>query len=125
MYPVLVRIGGFDITSFGAMVAIAALVGIWMFRRELAANHLPEGAVDGAITGIIAGLAGAKLLWVIEHRGEEPLLSLLLSRGGLSWFGGLAGGIGAALAYFVARAYPLVPTIAAASPALAIGHAIG
>ena len=125
MYPVLFTIGGFEITSFGVMVAIAALVGAWMFRRELARSGLSENAVDGAIIGVLAGLAGAKLLWAIEHRGEEPFSALVLSRGGLSWFGGLVGGVGAALIYFIATGYPLIATIAAASPALAAGHAIG
>ena len=125
MYPVLFTIGGLEITSFGVLVALGALAGVSLFRRELARSGLPEGAVDGAVVGVIAGLAGAKLLWVFEHLGEEPFTSLLFSRGGLSWFGGLVGGVGAALIYFVARGYPLVPTVAAATPALAVGHAIG
>ncbi len=125
MYPVLFTIGGLEITSFGVLVALGALAGVSLFRRELVRSGLPEGAVDGAVVGVIAGLAGAKLLWVFEHLGEEPFASLLFSRGGLSWFGGLVGGVGAALAYFVARGYSLVPTVAAATPALAVGHAIG
>ena len=125
MYPILFSIGGFEITSFGVLVAVAALVGVSMFRRELVRSGLSENAVDGAIVGVLAGLAGAKLLWVAEHRGEEAFTSLLFSRGGLSWFGGLAGGVGAALVYFVAKGYPLVRTVAAATPALAAGHAIG
>jgi phosphatidylglycerol---prolipoprotein diacylglyceryl transferase len=125
MYPVLFSVGGFEITSFGVLVAIAALVGVSMFRRELAWTGLPENAVDGAIIGVLAGLIGAKLLWVTEHLGDEPFTSLLFSRGGLSWFGGLVGGVGAALVYFLVKGYPLVRTIAAASPALAAGHAIG
>ena len=125
MYPVLFRIGSFEVTSFGAMVALGALIGLWILRRELAASRLPEGAADGAIAGILGGLAGAKLLWVFEHFGEEPVLGLLLSRGGLSWFGGLVGGVGCALVYFVARGYLLIETVAAATPALAVGHAIG
>jgi phosphatidylglycerol:prolipoprotein diacylglycerol transferase len=125
MYPVLFSIGGFEITSFGALVAIAALVGVSMFRRELARSGLSENAVDGAILGVLAGLAGAKLLWVFEHRAEDAFSSLLFSRGGLSWFGGLVGGVGAALAYFLAKGYPVLRTVAAASPALAAGHAIG
>jgi phosphatidylglycerol---prolipoprotein diacylglyceryl transferase len=125
MYPVLFSVGGFEITSFGVLVAIAALVGVSMFRRELARSGLPENAVDGAIIGVLAGLVGAKLLWVAEHLGDEPFTSLLFSRGGLSWFGGLVGGVGAALVYFLVKGYPLVRTIAAASPALAAGHAIG
>ena len=125
MYPVLFRIGGFEITSFGVMVALAALIGLWIFRRELAVSGLPDGAADGALMGVMGGLAGAKLLWVAEHAGEEPFTSLLLSRGGLSWFGGLAGGVITALVFFVVRRYPLVDTVAAATPALCIGHAIG
>ena len=35
IYLVLFRIGDFEVTSFGVMVAVAALVGLWLFRREL------------------------------------------------------------------------------------------
>jgi hypothetical protein len=35
MYPVLMRIGSFEITSFGVMLAPAALMGLRIFRREL------------------------------------------------------------------------------------------
>jgi len=64
-----------------------------IFRRELRRTGLPDGAVDTGLAGIVGGLAGAKLLWVAEHLGDEPFGSLLLSRGGMSWFGGLAGGL--------------------------------
>jgi len=125
MFPVLFRIGTFELTSFGAMMAVAALVGVWIFRRELRRSTLPETAVDAAVAGILGGLAGAKLLWVSEHLHEEPVAQLLFSRGGLSWFGGLVGGIGAGLAVMRARRLPIVSVLAAATPALAIGHAIG
>ena len=77
MYPVLIRIGSFEITSFGALLGVAALVGIWLFRRELARSGLPSDAVDAAIAGLAGGLAGAKLLWTIELLGEQPLTDLL------------------------------------------------
>lgn len=125
MYPTLFRIGQFEVTSFGAMVAVASLVGLWLFGRELRSSRLPEDASTGALLGVIAGLAGAKLLWVFEHSGEEPFLSLLTSRGGLSWFGGLFAGVGAALAYFRWRGWRIIPIVAAATPALAVGHLLG
>jgi len=125
MYPVLFRIGSFEITSFGVMVGLAALVGLWLFRRELAVSDQPAGAQDGAVAGVIGGLVGAKLLWTAEHAGEAPLLALLLSRGGLSWFGGFAAGVTTALVIFRARGYAILPIIAASTPALAVGHAIG
>lgn len=125
MYPVLGRIGSFEITSFGVMVAVASLVGYWIFARELRRSHLPASATDAALYGLAGGLAGAKLLWVIEHAGEGPIGDLLLSRGGLSWFGGLAGGLAVGIALLLARRLPLVPILAAATPAFAFGHLIG
>jgi phosphatidylglycerol---prolipoprotein diacylglyceryl transferase len=125
VYPTLFRLGGLEITTFGVMVAVGAAVGLWVFTRELRFSRLPEGAADGAVIGLIAGLLGAKLLYVFEHLGEEPFVSLLASRGGLSWFGGLFGGVGAALAYFAWRRWPILPILSAATPALAIGHLLG
>jgi phosphatidylglycerol---prolipoprotein diacylglyceryl transferase len=125
VYPVLFRIGSFEITSFGAMVAIGALVGLWIFQRELRRSQIEPSAVDSAVAGVLGGLAGAKLLWVIEHRGEDAVLNLLLSRGGMSWFGGFAGGIAAGLVVMQWKRLPKVAVLAAAAPALAAGQAIG
>jgi phosphatidylglycerol:prolipoprotein diacylglycerol transferase len=125
MYPVLFRVGSFEITSFGALVAIGAFVGLWLYRRELRASGLPLEAADAAVLGLFGGLAGAKLLWVFEHLGEDAFASLLLSRGGMSWFGGFVGGIGLAWWWMRRHRWPVVPLLSAATPALAIGHAIG
>jgi phosphatidylglycerol:prolipoprotein diacylglycerol transferase len=86
---------------------------------------LPESAVDSAVAGILGGMAGAKLLWVFEHLGEEPALDLILSRGGMSWFGGLAGGVLAGLAVMQWKRFPKMAVLAAAAPGLAVGHLIG
>src|SRR4030095_4688814 len=132
MYPTFFRVppyvpivGNFEITSFGVLVAIGALVGLWVFGRELARSGLPPARGDAAMAGVFGGLLGAKLLWVAEHLGEEPFRDLLFSRGGMSWFGGLAGGVGTALIVIWRQRVPIVATLAAATPALAIGHAIG
>jgi phosphatidylglycerol:prolipoprotein diacylglycerol transferase len=125
MYPVIFRLGSFEITSFGAMVALGALAGLFVFRRELLLRGLPEAALDAAVIGLLCGFAGAKILHVILHLGEEPVLAMLLSRSGLAWFGGLIGGVGGALLVMRARKWPPLPIVAAATPALALGHAIG
>ncbi len=126
IYPVLVRIGEFEITSFGVLVACAAVVGLWLFDRERRHSQLPDDAVDAAMAGVFGGLAGAKLVWAIEHMGrQEPFLDLLLSRGGLSWFGGFAGGLLAGMVVLRRRRVPIVRVLAAATPALALAHAVG
>jgi phosphatidylglycerol:prolipoprotein diacylglycerol transferase len=125
VYPTLIRIGDFDITTFGVLVAAGALVGMWIFARELKFSNLPASAVDAALAGVVGGMIGAKLIWAIEFRHEAPFLSLLLSRGGLSWFGGFAGGVGTGVGMLWRKKVPLLPALSAASPALAAGHAIG
>jgi phosphatidylglycerol:prolipoprotein diacylglycerol transferase len=125
MYPTLLRIGDFEITTFGALVALGALIGLWVFARELARSGLPASGVDAALAGVVGGLVGAKLIWAIEFRHDAPFLSLLLSRGGLSWFGGFLGGVGTGIFMLRRQKIPLIPALSAAAPALAIGHAIG
>ena len=107
------------------MVALGALAGLWLMSRELRRSGLSESGMDAAIAGVIGGMVGAKLLWVFEHLGEEPGLDLLLSRGGMSWFGGFAGGVLAGLAVMKFKRLPKVAVLAAATPGLAAGHAIG
>ncbi len=125
MYPVLFRIGSFEITSFGVMVAMGAALGILILRRELIRSGV-DGAkgVDAALVGVLGGLAGAKLLYVAEH-WAEPLSSTLLSRGGMSWYGGLTGGVLAGVAMVWWQRMPLVTVLSAAAPALTLGHAVG
>ncbi len=125
MYPVLFRLGQFEITSFGALVAVGTVVAWYVFSRELRTAGLQESASDLALLAMLGGFAGAKLLWAVEHRHEEPFLDLVLSRGGLSWFGGFAGGVGTGIALVLRKRLPLLPILSAAAPALAIGHLIG
>lgn len=125
MLPVLFRIGSFEITSFGVMVALGALAGLWVFRRELARSGLPDAALDAAVFGLIGGLVGAKLLYVFEHLAEGSFVPLLLDRGGMSWFGGFVGGLAAGYTTIRLRGWPMLGVLSAATPALAVGQLLG
>ena len=125
MHPTLFRFGEFEVTTFGLLVAVGVLTGIWILSRELEHSSLPANGVDAAFAGVLGGLIGAKVVWAIEFRDDGPFLSLLLSRGGLSWFGGFLGGVGTGLWFLRRRRIPIIAALSAAAPALAIGHAIG
>lgn len=107
------------------MVALGFLAGLWVFRRQLRARGLPDKFENAAIIGAAGGLLGAKVIWVVEFAGTAPVADLLFSRGGLSWFGGLIGGVGSGLVALRVMRAPLVTTLAAAAPALAVGHMLG
>lgn len=126
IYPVLFRIGDFEVTSFGVLVACAILAGVQLFERECRRSGLPGDTLDAAMAGVVGGLAGAKLVWALEHAGRSgPFVDLLLSRGGLSWFGGFAGGLLAGIVVLRRRRLEVVRVLAAAAPAFALAHAIG
>ena len=125
MLPVLFRIGSFEITSFGVLVALGALAGLWVFRRELGRAGLPDAALDAAVYGLVGGLLGAKVLYVFEHLDEGSFFSLFLARGGMSWFGGFVGGLLAGYATIRIRRWPMMAVLSAATPALAVGPMLG
>jgi phosphatidylglycerol:prolipoprotein diacylglycerol transferase len=125
VYPVLFRIGAFEVTSFGVLVAIGALAGLWLFKRELDRRGLPASAADAAVIGLIGGLTGAKLLYVAENAGDASIASLLFARGGLSWYGGLIGGVVSGLVAILRGRWPVLAVLSAATPALALGHFFG
>jgi prolipoprotein diacylglyceryltransferase len=62
VYPVLFRIGSFDITSFGVLVALGAFVGLWLFQREAQRSGSARKPSTRQWPDA-GGLAGAKLLW--------------------------------------------------------------
>jgi phosphatidylglycerol:prolipoprotein diacylglycerol transferase len=125
LLPVLFRIGSLEITSFGVMVALGALAGLWVFRRELARAGLPDAALDAAVYGLVGGLLGAKLLYVFEHLADGSFFALFLDRGGMSWFGGFVGGLLAGYVTIRIKKWPTMAVLAAATPALAVGQLLG
>lgn len=130
MYPELFRIGNFQISSFGLMVALAFLAAYWVSSYEFKRKGLSENLLGNAFLAIIiGGIGGAKILYVIENVPISQLIShplgYLLSRGGLTFYGGFVGAV--ILLFIVAKkGKTSFWTIAdAISPALALAYAIG
>jgi phosphatidylglycerol---prolipoprotein diacylglyceryl transferase len=128
MYPVLFRIGTFEITSFGLMMFLAFVTAAWITGRQLERyGRDRELAWDMLAWCAIAGIVGAKLYYLGLHweaLAANPAQELL-SRGGLVWYGGLIGGV---LAYgwqVHRRGLPMARMFDATAPALALAYAVG
>lgn len=128
MYPIVWEPFGFPISSFGVMLAIAFLVGTWLTAVRMREEGLdPEAATTILIYVMVGGIGGSKLYFAIDNslRDGIPLLPLLFSRDGITWYGGL---IGATLLGAVGcriHGIPIVAFTSCAAVAGAVGQAIG
>jgi phosphatidylglycerol:prolipoprotein diacylglycerol transferase len=95
MYPILFEFFGFPISTFGVMMAVGFLVSAWLVARRLGEYGLdPEFSSTILIYAMIGGVVGSKLYFAIDEslRSGHPFFDLLLSRAGITWYGGLIGG---------------------------------
>lgn len=128
MFPVLFRIGGFTVTSFGVMIALSFVVGGWILARELdRKGQDPEHAWDLAGYAAIFGILGAKIYYMILHWPETAAhpWAALLSRSGLVWYGGFILAALAVLFRIHKLKLPVLTLADAVAPALALGYAVG
>jgi phosphatidylglycerol:prolipoprotein diacylglycerol transferase len=120
MHPVLLRLGGHEITSYGAALALAFAVGIALAWRRARARGLdPDGVLDVSIVILVSSLAGARGLWVLTHP-QQPALGL----GGMSMLGGVALAAIAAPGWLAWRRMPALAWADVLAPSVALGEAI-
>lgn len=100
MYPILFTIPGIDyqISSFGVMMAMGFLAAYWLTVRELPNKGIdPEISSNLLLFVMIGGVLGAKLYFATDMmiREGEPWTSYFFRRDGITWYGGLMGGMAA------------------------------
>jgi phosphatidylglycerol:prolipoprotein diacylglycerol transferase len=96
MIPVLFRIGPVPIYSFGLFLGIGFLLGSYILSLELKRKGLdPEIASTITILAVASGIAGAKILFLIEEWKtfiRNPI-GEAFTPGGLTWYGGFILGM--------------------------------
>jgi phosphatidylglycerol:prolipoprotein diacylglycerol transferase len=124
MYPTLLKIGSFELSTYGVLVAAAYAAAIWWLQKRRAEMGLSEDAFWDLIYWIFAGaLIGGKLGFAFVERDISVLWHDV--RYGFVFYGGF---LGAALAgWIAARKYKFsfVKLSDYFAVALPIGHAIG
>lgn len=93
MFPRLFHIGSFYLPTYGVVLAIAYLTGIWLLRRKAIAAGLPEQKIlDFSLYLLASAILGAKaMLILVEWRryvaNPRDLIEVLRSGG--VFYGGL------------------------------------
>jgi phosphatidylglycerol:prolipoprotein diacylglycerol transferase len=91
MHPVLFKVGWFSVYSFGFMLAMSFLIGIYLSsRRAKRLGVEPQDILDLSVYVILAGVIGSRLLYVVFHlhEYENPLDVFALWQGGATLYGG-------------------------------------
>jgi len=92
MYPEICRIGPFTVYSYGLMLVVAFAVSSFLAGRQAKREGIdPEKIFNLSLVVFIFGVIGARIFYVAENIGyyaKNPLESIMLQHGGLSWFGG-------------------------------------
>jgi phosphatidylglycerol:prolipoprotein diacylglycerol transferase len=128
MYPILWEPFGFPISTFGVMMALGFLAATSITARRMKEVGLdPEYASTMLLYCMIGGVIGAKLYYAIDEglRTGTPLASLLFSRSGITWYGGLIGGTLAAVLGCLVHGISIRLYAEAVCVGAAVGQAIG
>lgn len=129
MHPVLFKFGFLTIHTYGLFVALGLLAALWMGARLARDRQIPSDRVmDLTFYGVLAGFAGARLLYVVLNPSffrDDWLGVLRVWEGGLVFYGGFIGALAAVLFYTRKQKLPpavIFDILAVAAP---LGHAIG
>lgn len=129
MHSVLFKIGPITIFSYGFMLMVAFVVATAVAIQEARRQKLEaEAILDLAPWILVASIVGARLAFVIQNLGEfsaHPLEIFQVWTGGLTFYGGLAGGLLAGVGYAWRRRLAFWRYADVIAPSLALGYAIG
>jgi len=136
MYPVLFKIGPFELRSYGVMLALGFLFGIIIASKRAAQKGLEQKFIgDLSIVVIISSIVGSRLFYVMFHTKEFSghwldAISPIQSDGscglaGLSMMGGVVLAIISGIAYAVQRKQDIYKVADTVAPSIALGYAFG
>jgi len=129
MYPVLFRIGGFEVRAFGAVMVVAVVVALWLAMRRARRWGLPTGAIpDLAFWTVLVGVVGSRVAYIVQewaYYSQHPENIWTLKFEGLTSFGGVIGGLIAMAIWARLRKVSLLALLDVASVPFLVAHSVG
>lgn len=134
MYPVLFKIGSFEMHSWGVAFAISVLVGLWVaVKRAPRFGVKPDNIMDLAVVIIVSAIAGSRLWYVLYHIDEfrlhwidtiNPFQNGYIGIAGLSMVGGVVLAILSSLVYAGVKKLSFIALGDAIAPSFLLGVGI-
>ncbi len=132
MHPELFRIGPFSVHSYGVMLALSFILGIYLAARNAEKRGIKsDEIVNIGFIIILSSIVGARLLYVVFHLNEFrgrwiytfwPVQENgVLGLGGLILLGGFIAAFAAASFYILYRKLDYWKVADSVAPAIALG----
>jgi phosphatidylglycerol:prolipoprotein diacylglycerol transferase len=129
MHSILLKVGPFTIYSYGFMLMLAFLAGTLVATRLARRSGIPsETILDLTAYILLAAIVGSRLFYVAlqwgyfrDHLAEIPKIWT----GGLTFHGGLLGGILVGAWFCWRRRQPFLLLADILTPSVALGYALG
>lgn len=129
MLPLLGNIGPFPIHTYGLMIALGFIAGTLLNRALAKKVGLdPQKIVDLSYWGMLVGLLGARILFVItrlSYFAEDPLSVFRVWEGGLVFWGAPIAVVLWGIGYLRRNGLPFWKTADVAVCGLVLGHILG
>lgn len=122
------EIFGIHYMPHGVFIALGFLLGSWLMVRQARKRGYDGEAIWTLLTWVLVGsLVGMRVAWLAGHLDTvaSPLDLVAVWRGGMSLFGGIAGGVVAGVFSARRQGVRALPLIDLAAPWLALGIVIG
>ena len=127
--PVIGRLGPLEFRWYGLLMMLGALVGAFIFSRQLKRRGIdPNHAWGIAAIAIPCGVIGARLFHVIENIGyysQHPTEIFGTPLVGLAIYGVVTGGMVGLLVYCRWRKLPVLRVLDSTALAFPVGQIIG
>lgn len=95
--PYVIQFGNFGIRWYGFFMALSMGIGFYYFLKNgRKLGYDEEFLYNAGIVTLFGGIVGARIIYVLTNLGDfagQPLEVFRIDHGGLSWHGGLGGGI--------------------------------
>jgi phosphatidylglycerol---prolipoprotein diacylglyceryl transferase len=131
VHPIAFHIGSFAVHSYGVMMALAFLAGLWTAtlraRREKISG---ERVADVTLWLMVGAIIGARIVYVTTYWktefADQPISEIfMIQHGGLVYYGGLIGATIAGMIYIHWKKMPLWKTADVFAPSIALGSVFG
>ncbi len=129
MYPVLIRLGPLTIHTYGFLIAVGFLIGLWLAVRQGKKEGIPVNKIlDLGFYILLAAIIGSRLFFILinfNHYAQNPADIFKIWEGGLVFYGGVLLALPTVVWYVKKNGMGIWKTADIFAPSIAIGHVFG